>query len=78
MALDAFNFWAPWGISAVTVWSMWLAGSNHRQAWAVALGGQFLWLAWIITSESWGLLPSNIVLWGVYGRNYLRRRKECA
>lgn len=74
--LEQFNFWMPWAISAVTILTMWMAGNKNNHAWAVGLGGQFLWLSWIITSESWGLLPSNLVLWIVYGRNHLKWRRE--
>lgn len=70
--IDQFNILAPWAISAVTIATMWLAGNKHRLAWVVGLAGQGLWLAWILTSESWGLLPSNIVLWVIYGRNHMK------
>lgn len=62
----------PWILSANTIYSMLLAGNKKRNAWAFALGGQLLWLVWILASKSWGLLPMNIALWVVYGRNYLK------
>lgn len=33
---------------------------------------QLLWLVWILASKSYGLLPMNLALWIVYGRNYLK------
>ena len=51
---------------------MLLAGNKKRGAWFVGLINQFLWLIWIVLSSAWGLLPMNIALWVVYGRNYLK------
>lgn len=62
----------PWLLSALTIWSMLLAGNKKRGAWLIGLVNQLLWLMWIMASHSWGLLPMNIALWIVYGRNYLK------
>lgn len=62
----------PWLLSAITIWMTVLAGNKHRSAWAIGLANQSLWLVWIVASESWGLIPMNIALWIVYGRNHLR------
>lgn len=62
----------PWLLSANTIYSMLLAGNKKRGAWAFGLAGQLLWLVWILTTKSWGLLPMNAALWVVYSRNYLK------
>lgn len=62
----------PWLLSAITIWMTVLAGNKHRLAWAVGLANQALWLVWIVASASWGLLPMNIALWIIYGRNHLK------
>lgn len=62
----------PWLLSAITIWMFLLAGNKKPYAWLVGLGNQFLWLLWIVASASWGLLPMNLALWVVYGRNYLK------
>ncbi len=62
----------PYGLSAITAYMMLLAGNKKRGAWAVGLVNQLLWFVWIVLSGAWGLLPMNIVLWVVYGRNYLK------
>jgi hypothetical protein len=64
----------PLLLSAITIWMNLLAGNKHRSAWAVGLVGQALWLGWIIAVGAWGLLPMNIALWIVYGRNHLKWR----
>lgn len=62
----------PYGLSALTIYSMLLAGNKRRGAWLLGLLNQLLWLIWIVLSESWGLLPMNLALWVVYARNYLK------
>ncbi len=62
----------PWLLSANTIYAMLLAGNKKRGAWFWGLFGQAGWLAWILTTESWGLLPMNVALWYVYARNYMK------
>lgn len=62
----------PYLLSAITIYSMLLAGNKKRGAWIWGLVNQLLWLVWIVLSSAWGLLPMNIALWVVYGRNYLK------
>lgn len=62
----------PYLLSAITIYSMLLAGNKRKGAWVVGLVNQFLWLIWIVLTQSWGLLPMNIALWIVYGRNYIK------
>ena len=62
----------PWLLSAITIWMTLLAGTLHKSAWLVGLGNQALWLVWIIATATWGLIPLNIALWVVYGRNHLK------
>lgn len=66
----------PWLLSAVTIWMTLLAGNKHRLAWAIGLCNQALWLGWIIAAEAWGLLPMNLALWVVYGRNHLKWARQ--
>lgn len=66
----------PWLLSAITIYTMVLAGNKRPGAWLVGLVNQLLWLVWIALSGSWGLLPMNLALWIVYGRNYLRWTNE--
>lgn len=65
----------PWLMSAITIWMTMLAGNKHRNAWAIGLCNQALWLLWIITVGAWGLLPMNAALWIVYARNHIKWRK---
>jgi hypothetical protein len=74
--MDAIRSYLPWLMSAVTIYMTVLAGNKNRFAWAIGLGNQLLWLVWIVASSAWGLLPMNIALWIVYGRNHLKWRAE--
>lgn len=65
----------PWLLSAITIWMTLLAGNKNRWAWLVGLGNQMLWLIWIGTVGAWGLLPMNLALWVVYGRNHWKWNK---
>jgi len=62
----------PYFLSANTIYFTLLAGNKNKHAWLLALIGQVFWLIWIIASESWGLVPMNLGMWIVYGRNYLK------
>lgn len=67
---EALVFHMPWLLSAITIYMTVLAGNKTRWAWAIGLGNQALWLVWIIAASAWGLLPMNLALWIVYGRNH--------
>ena len=73
---DRIVFWLPWLLSAITIYTMFLAGNKSGKTWLIGLANQLLWLLWIIASASWGLLPMNIALWIVYGRNHLKWTRE--
>ena len=62
----------PYILSAITIYSMLLAGNKKKGAWVVGLVNQFLWLIWIFLTATWGLIPMNIALWIVYARNYIK------
>ncbi len=74
MTAEAVRVYLPWFMSAITIWMTLMAGNKHRSAWLIGLGNQLLWSTWIIVTASWGLLPMNIALWVVYGRNHRRWR----
>lgn len=73
---DVIRFYLPWLLSAITIYMTVLAGNKTRWAWAIGLGNQALWLVWIVTTATWGLLPMNLALWVVYGRNHFKWMKQ--
>lgn len=62
----------PWLLSAITIYTMFLAGNVSKATWLVGLANQALWLVWIVAAEAWGLIPMNVALWIVYARNHLK------
>lgn len=66
----------PWLLSAITIYTMFLAGDRKKYTWLIGLGNQALWLVWIVASAAWGLLPMNIALWIVYTRNHFKWAQE--
>lgn len=75
-ALELIRDHLPWLLSAITLWQSLLAGNKHRHAWAVGLVNQALWLVWIVVAQAWGLLPMNVGLWIVFGRNHWKWRRH--
>lgn len=73
---DALVSYLPWLLSAITIYTMFLAGNRARNTWAVGLANQALWLVWILAAGAWGLLPMNAALWAVYARNHLKWRSQ--
>lgn len=73
---DAIVVYLPWLLSAITITLTLLAGNKHPATWLLGLVSQALWLLWICVSATWGLLPMNIALAVVYGRNHLKWRRE--
>lgn len=69
---DSIRLYLPWLLSGLTIWMTVLAGNRRRDAWLVGLVAQALWLVWIVTTKTWGLLPMNLALWIVYGRNHVK------
>ena len=65
----------PWVTSAMTLWAVWLAGHNLRLSWKVSLANQSLWLAFIVTSGAWGLLPLTLALAAMFARHLSRPSK---
>lgn len=66
------RIYLPWLLSAITIYMTVLAGNKNRNAWLFGLVNQALWFVWILASGSWGLLPMNLALWIVYGRNHFK------
>ena len=46
----------------MTLWAVWLSGHNLRLSWRVSLANQALWLGFIVSSGTWGLLPLTLSL----------------
>jgi hypothetical protein len=61
----------PWTLSALTLWSMFLAGEMKNKAWTVGLLNQALWAYYIVITKQWPLIPMNLGMWYMCFRNHL-------
>ena len=62
--------------SALTFLGMWLAGRKDWRGWLVGLVNQVCWLAVIVTTDAWGILPLSVGLTVIYTRNLVRWRRD--
>lgn len=65
-----------WALAAVGITGLWLAGRNNKLGWAIGLFAQTLWLAYGITTRQWGFIATAFAYGFVYGRNWLRWRRQ--
>lgn len=54
----------------------WLAGNKHEAAWWLGIAGGLPWLAFMLLSGIWGMLPLVVGLQVIYVRNLIRWRRE--
>lgn len=54
----------------------WLVGNKRQAGWWLGLGGGIPWLAFMIFSGIWGMLPLVAGLQVIYIRNLLLWRRE--
>ena len=57
-------------LSAFTIVTFWLAGSNNRWTWYVGLVGQALWAVFVIGTQQWGLGVGTVFLTLTMLRNW--------
>ena len=71
----AIAAYLPWLLSALTIYSAVLCGDKKAAGWAVGIANQVLWATWIIASETWGMLPMNVVLAVIFVRNFIKWKR---
>lgn len=65
-----------WILAAVGITGIWLAGRNNKAGWAIGFAAQFLWAAYAVVSQQWGFIATAVAYGAVYGRNWLRWRRQ--
>ena len=63
-------------ISIITILYMYLLSRQIMEGLYVGLIAQFIWVIFIIQTESWGLLPLNIALWYICITGIIKWKKE--
>jgi hypothetical protein len=69
------NQWWSWGLSAIGIAGIFLAGSSKKVGWLLGFGVQGLWIAYAVATHQWGFIASALAYASVYGRNWLRWRR---
>lgn len=67
-----------WILTAGGVFGLWLAGRRNVWGWAVGLAMQVLWVAYAVATTQWGFIVSAVAYGTVYGRNWIRWRREAS
>jgi hypothetical protein len=70
------NWWWSWLLAIIGITGLWAAGSKKPWGWALNIGVQFLWIAFAINTGQYGFIVAAIAYGFVYGRNYLKWRRE--
>lgn len=65
-------------LAATGILGLYLAGSRNVWGWAVSFGAQTLWVVFALVTAQYGFILSAVAYGWVYGRNYLRWRREHA
>jgi hypothetical protein len=63
-------------LAAVGILGLYLAGSRNVWGWLVSFGAQTLWIIFALVSKQYGFILSALAYGWVYGRNYLKWRRE--
>ena len=64
--------WWSWGLSAVGVLGLYLAGSGKRSGWMVGLCAQALWITYSVVTDQFGFIIASLCYGAVYLRNWRR------
>jgi hypothetical protein len=71
MVRELIALHGAWFLSALTILVTIATGMKNKNAWALGLTSQALWLLWIWATKQWGLLPLTFVLIVLYARNHV-------
>lgn len=62
--------WWSWGLTAVGVIALYLAGSGRRVGWAIGVASQVLWLAYAVATKQYGFIAASLAYGWVHARNW--------
>lgn len=68
--MEIFNQGAPWALLVMTLTVGMLIGDVHPKVWIVAAIAQVLWIAYVVYTKDWHVLPTAVGALIVYYRNY--------
>lgn len=65
-----------YGLAAVGILGIYLAGRRNLWGWAIGVGAQALWVVYALVTGQYGFIASAVAYAAVYGRNWARWRAE--
>lgn len=65
-----------YGLAAVGILGIYLAGKKSKWGWAIGLGAQALWIIYAIVTDQYGFIISALAYAAIYGRNWALWAKE--
>lgn len=68
--------WWSWGLAAVGLLGLYLAGKKNKAGWLIGAGAQFLWIGYALVSEQYGFIATAIVYGFMYSKNYISWHRE--
>ena len=68
-------FWAV-VLGAISIVGLWAAGSGKSWGWAVCMGGQIVWTAYVFIMWRLEMVPNVVIFAVLYTRNYLVSRER--
>jgi nicotinamide riboside transporter PnuC len=63
-------------LAIVGIVGIWLAGRRNLWGWAIGLAAQALWIVFALLTGQYGFIFSALAYGFVYGRNWLRWRRD--
>ena len=65
-----------YGLAAIGILGIYLAGRRNLWGWAIGVGAQGLWIVYAVATGQFGFIVSAIAYSVVYGRNWWKWRAE--
>jgi len=65
-----------YGLAAIGILGIYLAGRHNQWGWAIGVGAQALWIVYAVVTGQFGFIVSAIAYSVVYGRNWYRWHTE--
>lgn len=74
--MTSFEIGLQCGLSIQAAIVLWLMGNGSAWGPAIGLGGQVVWIYYVVLTKQYGLLPSVAVFTVVHARNYWKMHKS--
>lgn len=68
--------WWSWGLTAIGVFGLFLAGRKVWWSWFIGLGAQVPWIFYAVSTKQYGFIVSAFAYGWVYLKNGLAWRRD--